>query len=221
MENANIKKKGTVSAKYSGSALVVDDNSVNLIVAANILKKYGLEVAKASSGEEALEILSNVSFDMLFLDLKMPGMGGDEVLKHLRSEPEKYPQEMAIVLLTAAEAGELEQLTGGLMEEYGVSGYLGKPIDRLKLEEILEASLGKKAENDKEEGRLSLEDLKAFAQAMDLKHYREGEAMLKHILVSPASMTERQVLSQIEEAYRDFDFQQVSSLVKGILCEQK
>jgi signal transduction histidine kinase/ActR/RegA family two-component response regulator len=65
--------------------LAVDDNAVNLLVLDQLLSSFGHEVAKVSSGAEALTIMAERPFDLILLDIQMPGMTGIEVLETLRS----------------------------------------------------------------------------------------------------------------------------------------
>ncbi len=210
MEKANPKKEEM--RQFSGSALVVDDNSVNLIVAVNVLKKYGLDTAKASSGAQALEMLSDVRFDLLFLDLRMPKMNGLEVLEKIRANPELYDQKMPVIILTASEEAEMEELRNRL-EELGIAGFLGKPIDRRALEEVLEVCLGS---GDAGNRLLPPDELMTLKECLSEKHYREGEKLLKRLLMSPAGEEERRLLALMEEAYRDFDFEEALRLCREL-----
>lgn len=66
--------------------LIVDDNKVNLIVAAGALKKYGAEVKSADSGKEAISLLTPPhSFDACFMDIQMPEMDGYVILLSLKA----------------------------------------------------------------------------------------------------------------------------------------
>ncbi len=213
-------KAGTPLKQFRGTALVVDDNSVNLLVAVNVLKKYGLETAKASSGEEALEILANARFDLLFLDLRMPEMSGEEVLEALRADPERFDQEMRVIILTAAEEGELGEKRGKL-DALGAAGYLGKPIDRRAMEEILAVNLKPSAGSPlkAKETALDLTQLLAFGEALEEKQYRAGEGILKRLLASGGTASQQEKLLQIEEAWRDFDFPRALILARHLARE--
>ncbi len=217
MEIANPKKSEL--PQFSGRALVVDDNSVNLIVASNVLKKYGLTVDKASSGEEALDILSNVRYDILFLDLRMPGMSGQEVLEKIRTSPREYGGGIPVIALTAAEEGEL---TDGLTA-LGFAAYLGKPIDRNALEELLECFL--KSGKDPEEPERENEQkalspiLSAFQAALAEKRYRVSEGLLKQLLECPAGEQQKEVRNRLKAAWDAFDYKEAMKLCEE-LAEQ-
>ena len=114
------------------SALVVDDNEINRIVAAEMLKKYDLKVSLAESGERALELAAAVDFDIIFMDHMMPGMDGIETTLALR-ELAGRNQTVPIVALTAnAIVGSKELFLNNRMDDY-----LSKPIDVTRLNEII------------------------------------------------------------------------------------
>lgn len=76
--------------------LLVDDEVEFVATLAERMRSRGLDVRTAHSGNEALEIVKETSFDAIVLDLAMPGMSGIETLRHLR---EKEPN-LQIMLLT-------------------------------------------------------------------------------------------------------------------------
>ncbi len=213
MENANRKNVNLPS--YTGHVLVVDDNNINLIVACNLLKKQGLIVDKASSGAEALEILSTLRYDMLFLDLRMPGMNGLEVLKQIKEAPEIYGKGYPIIALTATEEGELPQD----LTKLGFAGYLGKPIVTDRLREILEENLrGTDAPiGDEENHLLPMVLIESFSAALEERRYREGGELLDRLLGSPSGEEEKKVLLQISDAWEEFDFPKARELCRGLL----
>ena len=209
MENANPKKSEL--PQFSGRALVVDDNSVNLIVACNVLKKYGLTVDKAASGEEALDILSNVRYDILFLDLRMPGMSGQEVLEKILASPREYGGGIPIIALTAAEEGEL---TEGLTD-LGFTAYLGKPIDRVALEEILKLYLKGGAEKEEaadKEQPMFAPILLSFHAALMEKRYRVSEGLLKQLMECTVGEQQRELLKKLKTAWDEFDYHEALML---------
>ena len=103
--------------------LAVDDNAVNLLVLDQLLSSFGHEVAKAASGAEALEAMAARAFDLVLLDIQMPGMTGVEVLQQLRAED--GPNRTApVVALTA-------DVTSGGRQRYldlGFTEHSSKPI---------------------------------------------------------------------------------------------
>lgn len=112
--------------------LVVDDNATNQEVARALLEAVGVTVATASSGTEALETLDACAFDVVLMDIHMPGMSGIETLAAIRATGR---ESLPVVALTAdAMAGERERLLA-----LGFDGYLSKPIEPAALVRALAA----------------------------------------------------------------------------------
>ena len=70
----------------SRRALVVDDIPANRIIAQTLLEQLGWSVQTASDGREALDALAGTHFDLVLLDISMPGMSGIEVCQHIRAD---------------------------------------------------------------------------------------------------------------------------------------
>ena len=118
--------------------LVVDDNKMNLKVAGKLLSLFGIKADMVSSGREALEVLSEKQYDILFLDHMMPEMDGIEVLHEIKARS-LVSEETAIIALTA-------NAISGVREMYlseGFDDYLSKPIEPAELESILRKYLVK------------------------------------------------------------------------------
>lgn len=107
--------------------VIADDEPHVLRSLEFILKKQGYNVITASNGEEALERVRDIDPDLVFLDIQMPRMDGNSVLRHLRDDP-KY-QDLYIVMITAKgqEADRLNSL------ENGANEYVTKPYSPRKL----------------------------------------------------------------------------------------
>jgi len=105
----------------AGRLLVVDDDAPFREVLAFRLAACGFEVTPAARGEEALETLESGSFDVVLLDLLMPGIGGMETLRRIR----KMNRRTEVILLTGAGSVEtaLQGINGGAFD------YLVKPCD--------------------------------------------------------------------------------------------
>ncbi len=111
-------------------ALVVDDNRTNQEVARALLEALGLSVVAVGSGQDGLQALETADFDVVFMDIHMPGMSGIETLEAIRANGEET---IPVVALTAdAMAGERERLLA-----LGFNDYLSKPIEPAALVRIL------------------------------------------------------------------------------------
>lgn len=115
-----------LAAGHSVRALVVDDVRENRDVLAQMLSRIGCSVRMAGSGPEALEMMRAELPSIVFMDIRMPGMWGDEALKRITAEfGERRP---AMVALSAF---ALSQERESYMEA-GFNEFLGKPV-RLEL----------------------------------------------------------------------------------------
>ncbi len=113
--------------------LVVDDNSMNLMVVVSLLKKTQLKITTCMSGEEALRFMGKKHFDVIFLDHMMPVMDGIETLKLSKKMKNSMNIGTPVIVLTA-------NAVMGVKEMYlneGFEDYLSKPIDSNALEEML------------------------------------------------------------------------------------
>ncbi|HUP21062.1 MAG TPA: response regulator [Gemmatimonadota bacterium] len=101
--------------------VVVEDNADNRLLLRSLLGDT-YHITEYASGAEALAGLSNERPDLVILDISLPGMGGEEVLAHIRADPSL--RDLPVIALTAhAMAGDRERLL-----EAGFDDYLAKPI---------------------------------------------------------------------------------------------
>ena len=87
-----------------GSLLVVDDNEANRDALSRRLRQHGYEAATASDGMEALTLLPQSNFDLVLLDVEMPGLSGFDVLAQLRATYSRT--QLPVIMVTARSAGE-------------------------------------------------------------------------------------------------------------------
>ena len=107
--------------------LAVDDDATAVGALRQILQSRGYEVSVAASGEEALPLLASEDFDLVLLDVAMPGLSGFEVCRIIRDSPKT--QDIPVVFLTAK--GRLMDMAEG--EDAGSDLYLIKPVLASKL----------------------------------------------------------------------------------------
>jgi CheY-like chemotaxis protein len=105
------------------SVLHVDDDPMNLRVVEEILTAFGHASVRASSGEEALAALAHQTFDVVLMDIHMPGMGGIETVQRLRAS--KGPSRNTPVIALTAD------VVSRRPKEYlplGFTDFVSKPI---------------------------------------------------------------------------------------------
>lgn len=123
--------------------LVVDDEpSITEFVSYN-LKKDGHQVDVASTGDEALEMAKNTHYDLVILDVMLPGMDGYEVCRRLRADSE------VPVLFLSARDTELDKVVG---LEIGGDDYLAKPFGIRELTARVKALLRRRTVGGREAG---------------------------------------------------------------------
>jgi signal transduction histidine kinase/CheY-like chemotaxis protein/HPt (histidine-containing phosphotransfer) domain-containing protein len=132
----DINRPVTVPEEVTGmKILVVDDEEYNRMLFKKILDRWKIECRLAESGMEALEILKEEKYDLLFMDLRMPGIDGLKTTRFIRDEMEISVSEMPVVLITAASSNEEWQK----YRDEGFDGILLKPFtEELLLSAILE-----------------------------------------------------------------------------------
>ena len=82
-------------------ALLVEDNEINRMVAAWTMQAWGIEVTEAEGGAEALQLFNEQAFDIVLMDIQMPGMSGLEATALLRQHPEAARAGVPVLALTA------------------------------------------------------------------------------------------------------------------------
>ncbi len=119
--------------------LIVDDVSVNRIVAKGLLSMYEMQVDTCVNGEEAVAAVQAEAYDLVFMDHMMPVMDGVEATVIIRKLADERFQRLPIIALTA------NAITGAkeMFLENGFNDYLTKPINSLRLCEMLETWIPK------------------------------------------------------------------------------
>jgi two-component system, cell cycle response regulator DivK len=103
--------------------LLVEDNEANSMLASAVLEREGFQVEVAASAAEALDLLYARNFDLVLMDVQLPGEDGLTFTRRLKSHADTAS--LPIVALTAhAMAGDRERAL-----EAGCVGYVSKPID--------------------------------------------------------------------------------------------
>ena len=109
-------------ARFSGTrVLLVEDNPVGALLAATLLRREGCAVETAASGHEAVDAMKRARYDLVFMDMRMPGMDGPSAARAVRARGDRTP----IVALTANAFAEDRKAC----LEAGMNDHLVKPLE--------------------------------------------------------------------------------------------
>jgi adenylate cyclase len=140
--------------------LVVDDNEDNRYTLTRRLSREGFSnIATATNGREALELLKAKPIDLVLLDIMMPDMNGYEVLEHLKADPQL--RHIPVIMISAVD--EIESVIRCV--ELGAEDYLSKPFNPTLLRARVGATLERKKLHD--QVRAQAADLAAWNQTLE------------------------------------------------------
>ena len=120
--------------------LVVDDNPANREIVSTLIGRLGVEVFEAASGPEAISIASQLPFDIVLMDLRMPGMNGEEAARAIKHQP--GPNQSVPIL------GFSANTQAGMHDLADFDGLVSKPIILSELIEAIATSLCEPATPD-------------------------------------------------------------------------
>jgi PAS domain S-box-containing protein len=129
-----IPKKETASHGYSNKlagvqGLLVEDNTMNQLVASQVLKDFGIALDVANNGREALKCMEVKDYDIIFMDLQMPELDGFEATRIIRQQISQKINNVPIIAMSASPLSS--EITKCL--EAGMNDYISKPFDARNL----------------------------------------------------------------------------------------
>lgn len=113
--------------------LLVEDNAVNQRLVQRILEKYGHQVRCARTGVEAIDMARTHQFDVMLLDILLPGMDGIQVAETLRAEERLRGGRLPIIAMTAHAWEEMEERC----LQVGMDSFMPKPVETGRLLAVL------------------------------------------------------------------------------------
>ena len=119
------------------TVLVADDNEINRLLLTHLLEQQNATVVCATNGQEALDLASKQTFNLMLLDLRMPFKMGNEALHEIRMQPHNPNYKTPAIAITA-------HLTSGIERAHHISsfdGYLVKPIDQVEFFKLIDQLL--------------------------------------------------------------------------------
>ena len=168
--------------------LIVDDQESNRDLLVRRLARDAHTVTTAANGEEALRLVEEQTFDLILLDLIMPGISGYEVLVRLKSDPRH--RDIPVVMISALD--QIDNVAGCI--EAGAEDYMPKPFNPVLLKARINACIEKKRLRERE---------KVFVEQLRLEK-EKSEALLLNILptaiVSRLNLGETVIADHIPDA---------------------
>ena len=111
------------------TVLIVDDDDYTLEHWGNIIERLGFEVLRASTGEEGVQLYEEKKPDVVFLDLVLPNVNGEEVFKRMK----KISTQAKIYVIS----GSTPAMATAMAHDIGADGYITKPLMLEDTERIL------------------------------------------------------------------------------------
>jgi len=185
--------------------LITDDNEINRLLASAILSNFGAVVTEACDGQEAIQLVSQKDFDLILMDVQMPGIDGLEATRQIRETLNSTP----IIALTAfAFKGDNQKCF-----DVGMNDYLSKPFEEVQLLEIVSRWLNKAstiAEKNINEIKSPLYNLSKIENIGRGKKEFTDKMVRFFINQTPVS------LKELNEAYANHDFLKISQIIHRI-----
>ncbi|OGL12299.1 MAG: hypothetical protein A3F92_01865 [Candidatus Rokubacteria bacterium RIFCSPLOWO2_12_FULL_71_22] len=180
--------------------LIVDDDATNRDLLVRMLERHGLATAVAEDGDQALRMVAGQRFDLVLLDIIMPGMSGHEVLGRLKGDDAL--RHLPVIVISSLD--DLESTTACI--ELGAEDYLLRPFNSTILRARIDASLERKRLYDEEAAvRRRLE---AFNEELEVR-VQEATAELHRRL--------RELTGMIDVARSIISVLELDSLLAGIM----
>ncbi len=176
--------------------LIVDDISVNLQVSKGLMEPYNMKVDVALNGTEAIKMIKEKDYDLVFMDHMMPNMDGVDVTRVIRGFPEEKYKKLPIIALTANALTSSREF----FIKNGFNGFLAKPIDLKQLNKVLYDFLPIKIDNkdkDKDVSDKSDVNIRGIDYSVGLKNVGDNTESYYKILKS--------YLRESLEMYKELD----------------
>jgi len=195
--------------------LVVDDEEYNRLLFRMILERWGIDFREASGGNEALEILHDERFNLIFMDSRMPGIDGLETTHIIRQELNISADDMPVICISAASVKEDWQQ----YKDAGMNTFLSKPFTEEALLTTIMSVLNNtppaisgndetEGVNNEADGKISLENL---------YHLSGGDEKFINQLIESFVETTANGLKGMNQAIQEDNWADISDLAHKLL----
>lgn len=193
------------------SVLAVEDNVMNQNLMSHLLADWGMQFTIAANGAQAIEAVRTRHFDLILMDIQMPGMNGYTATGIIRNE---LHLDIPIVAMTAhAMAGEREKCLS-----YGMNEYIAKPVKEEELYKIINALTRQHLHDRTNPGTAQFISALEF-HTIDLQYLQELTAGKKSFQINLTSKFVTQLpeeLQALEAAFSQNDYEKVRQLAHNM-----
>lgn len=181
-----VMKKDLASEEDNSYAILLcEDHEVNREMMKELLEGAGYHVTAATNGWDAVRLADTIAFDLMLLDIQMPGLDGYATAERIRKLSKKQARKMPILAVTAH---VLEKDRKKSMEA-GMNGFLTKPIQPQYFFETIAYWLGQSSEGS--EGSEAPAVLRRKTEGKESRELGKGEAAMEKLASSAGSLAER------------------------------
>jgi signal transduction histidine kinase/DNA-binding response OmpR family regulator len=180
-----------------GSVLLVEDNQVNQLVAADMLEEMGCEVDIAENGEQAIQAMKQKSYGVVFMDSQMPVMDGITATKLIREHEKAQNEPRRVIIAMTAHAYENARID---CKKAGMDDFLSKPFEYDQLHNMLLKYL---ASNTRRASDAHTPDstqlMKQLQQAIENIDWQAALNALRELKVTSSDLGAEQLIALCEE----------------------
>jgi len=194
--------------------LVVDDEEYNRLLFKAILNRWNAGYSEASSGAEALEKVRSRKFNLLFMDIRMPGMDGVKTTRYIREELGIKSTEMPVICISATPVHE----NWKVYKDAGMNAFLPKPFtEEMLLNTILSVTGASSRQVSDESGGVSEISSRTYLNLDNLYHISGGDRQfVRQMLITFIETTDRG-LREMHEAGMSDEWESVADISHRLL----
>lgn len=202
-------EKSKSDAATSYKILIAEDDKINQMIFEKQMQRFNYSCRVADNGFDALKLLNEENFDLMLLDMQMPGMRGDEVLRKIRKEFVGEMKEIPVICVSATVHPKLIET----IMEAGANGYLSKPYKEQELKDIIDSMLSGKNKLHEDEN-LESQSTKPYVNLDLLNQIADDETEFVIELLEYFRSTAPDELERMQQNYANQNIDLASQLHK-------
>ena len=187
--------------QFNAHILVVEDNRANQRVARGLLEKLGVDVDLVANGEEAMSVLEQHSYDLVFMDCQMPVLNGFDTTRKIRDQESKVINHAVPIIAMTANAllGDRDRCITA-----GMDDYISKPIHVSKVQQMLEQWLSGSNHQFAAQGMDAEETIMQQSETVPVNAGKIQESIVTvfdYIAMTERLMGDKELISTVAEVF--------------------